>query len=43
MPWTVPAGLASTAVNVFAIGNNSNGDALISGAAALTINAVPTP
>ncbi len=43
IPWTVPAGLASTAVNVFAVGNTTNLDALISGAAALTINAVPTP
>jgi hypothetical protein len=43
IPWTLPAALASTSVNVFAVGNNSGGDALISSGVALTVNPVPTP
>jgi hypothetical protein len=43
LPWTVPAGLASTAFNLFAIGNTSGLDAIISAPVGLTVGPVPTP
>ena len=43
MPWTVPAGLASTSLTIYAVGVTSATDALISSGVALTVNAVPTP